>query len=128
MLDRRYVLPADYTYQSTILGRSFSGVRDGVEWLRITPDGAVTVRAGFEFDGASFAPDGKRDPVTRLPRMYYPALVHDALYVFLPSTPLSRAEIDRIFREMMHAAGFRPAWLYFVAVRSLGGLFVRLTR
>ncbi len=88
----------------------------------------VTVRAGFEFDGATLAPDGRHDPATGLLRMYYPTVIHDALYVFLPDTPFSRREIDRIFRDMMRQAGFRPVWLYFGAVRTLGGVFVRLTR
>jgi hypothetical protein len=126
--DRQYVLAQDYTYPSGILGRAFVGVRDGAEWLRITPDGAITVRAGFQFDGSTFSPDGRRDPQTGKPRMYYPALVHDALYVFLPHTPLSRREIDDIFKRMMREAGFRPAWLYFAAVRALGGVFVKVTR
>jgi hypothetical protein len=127
-LDRRYTLDRDYTYQSGILGRAFVGVRDGREWLQITPDGAITVRAGFEFDGSTFSPDGRRDRATGKPRMYYPALVHDALYVFLPHTPFSRREIDDIFLRMMREAGFRPAWLYFGMVRALGGVFVKVTR
>lgn len=117
----KYTLEADYFYASGIKGRSFEGKdAKGRVWLRITPDGTLFIPKGYAWDGATFAPD--------FPQLYYPTLVHDALYQFLPHTPMSRKEIDDIFLRQMQEANFKLAKIYYRAVRWFGGVFVALTR
>lgn len=117
----KYTLEEDYVYFSGIKNRKFEG-EDKTKriWLRILPNGAIFIPKGYSWDGATLAPD--------FPELYYPTLVHDALYQFLPHTPMSRKEIDDIFLKMMQEENFKYAKIYYRAVRWFGGIFVKLTR
>lgn len=117
--DRAYILDRDFKCFTGLEGYSFMNN----EFL-LQSDGLITIYAGFEFDGASFAPDGKIDAATGKPRAYYPALVHDVLYKHYPAHGIPRSEIDKVFLRMLRDYGFKPAWLYFSAVKLLGGVYL----
>jgi len=42
--------------------------------------------------------------------------------------PLTRAQVDRIFLEILRRDGFAPRWLYYALVRIFGGGFRLFTR
>ena len=107
------------------------------EWLHISQDGTITVKAnatGYAWDGCTpklsilhlrviGVPDGHVDYRTMKPYTYYASLVHDALYQYLETVPVPKAQIDRLFLEMLD--DFRLRWLYYIAVKLFGGLGVR---
>ena len=121
MTKYKYTLDKDYVYQTGIKNRAFVGIcKKGIVRLIITPDGNIRITKGYSWDGATLAPDFKE--------LYYPTLVHDALYQFLPNTPFSRKEIDDLFLRQMQEENFKLAKVYYRAVRLFGGIFVKLTR
>lgn len=91
----KYVLDQDYQYQLGVtIEKPFEGIdKKGVKRMSITTDGLLNIYAGYAWDGATAVPDFKGT--------YYAALVHDALYQFLPHTPLTRKQIDEIFLRQM---------------------------
>jgi hypothetical protein len=69
-------------------------------------------------------PDGIPNEKTGKPKAYYASLLHDVLYQFLDvDLPLSRAQIDHVFLDVLTRDCFAPRWLYYAAVRCFGGLF-----
>lgn len=124
----------DFVFQSRHLGKSFDS-----DWLRLEPDGLVTVKAnatGYAWDGCTpkwsilglvilGTPDGHIDIRTEKPLTYYASLVHDAFYQYLEHVPVAKADIDRQFYEMLREAGFPLARLYYVFTRLLGGRGVK---
>lgn len=117
----KYTLKEDYHYDLGItLPKSFIGMSNEKPYMMISPEGLLTVFKGYAWDGATSAPD--------YPEIYYATLVHDALYQFLPKTPMSRKQIDDIFLKMMLENNFKYARIYYRAVRWFGGIFVKLTR
>lgn len=90
------------------------------EWARLDDD-ALTIRAGYSWDGATCAPNFK---VVMLP-----SLIHDVLYQFL-QTDAMRDRIDRktadlLFYHAMKAQGFILRGPYYHAVRKFGHLYLR---
>lgn len=88
------------------------------EWLRVEPDGAVTIRAGYATDGCSLVPD--------FPEALPGCILHDALrqaQQLDPDCPWTRAESDRIFRGRLLADGFPRflSWLYYLGVAGPTG-------
>lgn len=79
----------------------------------------MIVRAGYAWDGASCAPD--------FPAVLAASGAHDALCQFrrVPCFPLSKSEIDGIFRGLM-SRSFLPRWIYWVAVRLFGDIYAGL--
>lgn len=110
----------------------------GIYWLSIHVSGRVTVHSGYAWDGCSpkfrlfgklwGVSDGSVNPRTGYPYTYDASLVHDAMYQFIdhPNMPYSKATIDLIFYRMLQQAGFRYAWLYYAAVKYLGGVYRKL--
>jgi hypothetical protein len=97
----------------------------------------LIIMPGFKWDGCSpkhklfgkwwiGTPDGKI--VENKPKMYYPSLVHDILYVNLEKIPFSRKTVDIIFYELAKAHDFRFAFLYYIFVRLFGGVYHCVTR
>lgn len=129
-------LEADYVRP---LGRTFARDLDfhdktGVVRLRLRRDGTLVIPAGYAWDGCTpkvvvwdlvlGTPDGVVSTRTGRPKAWQGSLVHDALYQFLPcGLPLTRAEADRIFLEILREDNFAPRWVYYVAVRIFGGGF-----
>lgn len=104
------------------------------EWLQIDEVGTIEIRKGYGWDGCTFkksvldvfivgTPDGIIDIETLKPKTYYASLVHDALYQYYGYHGIRRRDIDRLFLTMMRKKKFKPALLYYLAVRVFGGLF-----
>ena len=57
------------------------------------------------------------------PRTALASLIHDALYQASgdPAFPVTRQQADELFRDILRAAGFAFAGLYYGAVRDFGG-------
>ena len=126
-------LPSDFT-----TGCAFED-RSGRRRLEIHPDGTAKVIAHYAWDGCTpkcalwdivlGTPDGVPNNKTKKPKAYYASLIHDVLYQFLDAgLPISRADADRIFLDLLTRDGFGPRWIYFVAVRVFGGIFRLFTR
>jgi hypothetical protein len=140
-----FVLDADYVYNIRAylpgdwnLGCAFLD-RTGRKRLEILPNGDARVLAGYAWDGCTpkFSlfdivigiPDGIPNEATKKPKAYYASLLHDALYQFLDAgLPLSRAQVDRVFLEILARDRFAPRPIYYFAVRAFGGVFRLFTR
>lgn len=55
-------------------------------------------------------------------RAHHASLVHDALYQYLNTIPISKNDVDQLFYDMLCESGFCPllARLYWLAVRVFG--------
>jgi hypothetical protein len=126
-------LPKDFSRGCAFVDRS------GKRRLELHPNGDAKVLANYAWDGCTpkFAiwdivfgtPDGIPNNKTTKPKTYYASLLHDVLYQFLDvDLPMSRANADRIFLELLTRDGFGPKWVYYAAVRILGGGFRFFTR
>lgn len=96
-----------------------------LDFLPGTPDGVVR-KQQVEVITDRIAPDGGRWCEVQfdyVPKTYYASLVHDLLYQFKADVPVSRKTTDLIFFEMMRATKFKPAKLYYLAVRLVGGIY-----
>lgn len=102
------------------------------EWIRIR-DNEIKIRKGYAWDGCTpkikifdlgyyGTPDGVMNN-DGLPLLYYPSLVHDALYQFKKEIPLTRRQADGIFAWMAHRTGFKLTMVYYYVIRLFGGLF-----
>lgn len=137
-LDEDYVyniaryLPSGWNESVVFLDRS------GRRRLEIHSNGDARVLAGYSWDGCTpkysifdivlGIPDGIPSEKTGKPKAYYASLLHDVLYQFLGTgLPLSRAQIDQVFLDILSRDDFAPRWLYYAAVRCFGALFHRFT-
>lgn len=107
--------------------------------LEIHPDGNARVLANYAWDGCTpkfslfdivfGTPDGIPNEVTRKPKAYYASLLHDVLYQFLDADlPLTRAQADSVFLEILTRDRFAPRPVYYATVRIFGGVFRLFTR
>ena len=113
------------TYTSGAIGEVASHT-----WLTLDSSGKLAITSGYAWDGCS--------PAARMfglwmgtptpPSVRAACLVHDALYQFLDQNYWTRAEADAVFLTLMQQAGFRPAPIYYGAVRIFGGLHHLLFR
>jgi hypothetical protein len=126
-----YCIKDDYPYQSSITGRSFEN-----EWFQLSADGMITVKGtnkrGYSWDGCSpkykllgmyfGTPEAVINYDTRHSRTYYASLIHDLFYQFSKDMKgiVKRVEADKEFYNILKRDGFKPARLYYWAVR-LGG-------
>jgi hypothetical protein len=140
-----FVLETDYVYS---LGRHLPSDwnkavafldKKGKTRFEILANGDGKVIGGYAWDGCTpkfcvwdivfGTPDGIPNEHTKKPKAYYASLLHDVLYQFLDADlPLSRAQADRVFLEILTRDQFAPRRVYYSAVRLFGGLFRRLTR
>jgi len=136
--DRPWIfkIKENFQYRSTITGKEFDS-----KWLRLEKDGTITVKASQErpyaWDGCSYkivigrnqfifgSPDGYRDIYMDLPITGKASLVHDAFYQYLHVIPVKKADVDKLFRDMLKEAGFALWPIYYTAVKYLGGLGVK---
>jgi hypothetical protein len=133
----KFVIHEDYVFQSDLLvGKSCD-----FNWMRITPDGTITVKGshdrGYAWDGCTpkwnFLQitwgnfDGQlikhKDTNQYQPYTYYASLVHDVIYQYKRCVPLTRKETDRIFLLQLRQAGYKWAPLYYAGVRCLGWIY-----
>lgn len=129
-----YCIKEDYPYKSSITGRQFEN-----EWLRLDPDGTITVkgtnRRGYAWDGCS--PKAKIGDIyfgtseavlnddTRQPKTYYASMIHDVFYQFNKDVKsfVSRKEVDWEFYNILKRDGFRFAKAYYYGVRAFGWIW-----
>lgn len=127
--DSRHPVPKDLVFRD----------KTGVVRLIIEQGGRIIVTRDYAWNGCSpkfcvfdillGPPEGVVHVRTGKPKTYYASLVHDALYQFLPDgLPLKRRHADRFFLLLLAESEFAPRWLYWAAVRLLGGLVWRSTR
>ena len=91
-------------------------------WFFIS-EGVWYIQAGTMWDGATAVPDGKEDPdKPGYPILWLASLIHDLGYMGLDddSFPLSRNEIDRLFRRFMKQSNFKYRKIYYFGVRYFG--------
>lgn len=130
----KFKIVQDYSFSDT--GWQLSQPFDS-QWLHISTNGVVTVKAndtGYAWDGCSpkvsllnlwvvGTPDGHINYRTMKPYTYYASLVHDALYQYLDSIPVTKHEVDTLFLHML--GDFQLRYVYYWAVRLFGGMWVK---
>lgn len=94
----------------------------GNRFVGMSPDGLLTIAAGYAWDGAS-------GPAIDTPSFMRGSLVHDALYQLIRLGVISldqRAAADRILRDIVRADGmWAPrAWWVHQGVRLFGGIYL----
>jgi len=125
----KFKLNKDFTHESGwVLKKSYKS-----KWLEITTSGLITVKSngtGYSWDGCTpkwsvlnlfivGIPDGHIDHRTMKPYTYYASLVHDVLYQYLDTVPVSKKDIDLLFLDML--GDFKLRKIYHLMVKHLGG-------
>ena len=125
-----YILDEDYERKSSILDVGYKN-----DWIFINPEGHIYVKKGYAWNGCSpkinfldmiiGTPEGEINPETGKPKTYYASLIHDALYQFSEDLKdkIGRRQADKEFHDMLKAEKFRPADLYYAAVRMFSSQF-----
>lgn len=96
----------------------------GNRFVGMSPDGLLTIAAGYAWDGAS-------GPAIDTPSFMRGSLVHDALYQLIRLGVLAkddhRQRADEVLRETVLEDGMHPvrAWWVYHAVRTFGGHYMR---
>lgn len=96
----------------------------GNRFVGMSPDGLLTIAAGYAWDGAS-------GPAIDTPSFMRGSLVHDALYQLIRLGVLAkdshRQRADEVLRETVLEDGMLPirAWWVYHAVRTFGGHYLR---
>lgn len=129
----KYQLTRNYKHQDAIIGLPGCNAEIGYDItsgraLRITPNGILTIDAGYCWDGPS-------GPTIDTKDFMRGSLVHDALYQFLrdgkfgkPKSKTwkrSRKLADQLLRDICIADGMwriRAGWVY-AAVRAFGAKY-----
>lgn len=130
----KFRIEADYTYTETgwTLDEEYES-----KWLHISENGTVTVKAnenGYAWDGCtpkkSFlnlaiigTPDGHINYRTMKPYTYYASLVHDALYQYLDTIPVTKKNVDLLFLKML--GDFKLRYIYHFFVKCFGAWGVK---
>ncbi len=122
-----YKVFKDHIFHTDIKGRDFEN-----EWMKITPDGKITVKGshpgGFAWDGCSpkwivfdlvlGSPDGVVNPLTLKPKTYYASMVHDVVYQIGTINGITRKEADILLLKLLR--DFKLRYLYYFISRTLG--------
>lgn len=119
---------AGYKYQLEAVYQHATGITPvagmpGNRFVGMTPDGMLTIAAGYAWDGAS-------GPAIDTHTIMRASLVHDALYQLIKIGALrieDRAAADRLLREICLQDGMLPiraAWVY-AAVRLFGRAYMQ---
>lgn len=129
----RYRLQEDVTIY---LGECFATLSDFICSQFKFSKGWITIFKGYEWDGCSGGVwvfevwDGNLED-NGLPQMYYPSLVHDVLYEYMEElaefwgvkVDSIKKWADNVFLALAQAHKFEKAYLYYWAVKHLGGIF-----
>lgn len=125
----KFVHTIDTSIQTNIYGRIFE-----TEWLKVEPNGMITVKGsndrGYAWDGCSpkfnilqftcGTPDGMLVYETCAPITYYASMFHDAIYQYKKEIDITRKETDNLFKENLKKADFMWWWIYYFAVWAFG--------
>jgi hypothetical protein len=120
----KFILTRPYSVQIPIYSVNPIEISGTSKWYaRLDRFGILTINEGYAWDGASGGVTIQDDSNRRA------SLVHDVLYQLKREGKLpdvSRQLIDKVFYEMLLEDGMNPlrARYYYLAVRTLGGLFV----
>lgn len=112
----KYRLLEDYAHEIGVEGVRYSGA-----YLRLSPEGRLTVKAGYGWDGPS-------GPTFDTEDFMRGSLVHDALYQLMREGVLDRYQhremADRLLRDICIEDGMAPGRAEYVycAVRACGEL------
>lgn len=124
-----YKITKNFEYQTSWqLDKAFES-----KWLAISADGLLSVKAndsGYSWDGCTpkfsilnlwiiGVPDGHINYRTMKPYTYYASMVHDALYQYLDTVPVTKSQIDALFLEML--GDFKLKQVYYFFVCKFGG-------
>lgn len=142
MSEWRYRLARQYTFFVPELVELAPETITG-EWYMLQPEGYLTVKRGYAWDGASVVPDGK--PLYILPAKFYCETLpgdyvrtttrgtcwHDCVYQHLEELAahlsLNVSQVRKIaddnFRDIIKQDGFGCPQLYWIGVRLFGGLW-----
>ena len=136
-----YRIEAGYTWTSPFKQDADYAFFDAKGRLRLLVErnGAITVTRGYTWNGCSpkffvldllfGTPEGVVNARTAQRKTYYASMVHDALYQFLADgLPLTRVQADRCFLALMRESAFLLAPVYWLFVRTFGGLVHFATR
>jgi len=109
----KYQLAADYTVATSIVGFAVS-----TQFIFLTPDGIITIKNGYAWDGPS-------GPTVDTPTFMRGSLVHDAFYQLLRDQLLPqrvRLKADKELRRMCREDGMSAirAWWVYNGVRFGG--------
>jgi len=102
------------------------GCRRKNDYAQLYPKGLLKIKKGYSWNGCSpkfvifsmvfGTPEGAVIDGNSQTRKA--SLVHDAMYQLKAG---KRKDADRIFYRYMREANFKPAWIYYLAVRLFGG-------
>ena len=120
-----YTITKDYHHQfNALIGVSFEN-----EWIRITPDGVLTIRKGYAWDGCSpkykvlgkiiGIPDGPTMS-DGYPQTAWASLCHDALCQFKHELPIHKEQSLSIFDTMLRECHWWARGIYLFAVDKFG--------
>ena len=110
----KYQLAADYSIKVPITGFSTSN-----RYIRLVPDGTLTIREDYAWDGPS-------GPTADTPDSMRASLVHDALYQLMRDGSIPEATFrpiaDEVFHQILLEDGMLPlrAALWYKGVRMFG--------
>lgn len=109
----KYQLDGDYSIQTPVTGYNID-----TEYIRLTPDGMLTMRHGYAWDGASGTTFDTKSSMRG-------ALVHDGFYDLLRQELIShneRCKVDDLLHDICEEDGMWKwrADLWFIAVRKFG--------
>lgn len=116
----KYQLVTGYSIQVGILDHE---IRTEHEFLRLCPEGRLTILAGYAWDGPS-------GPAIDTKNFMRGSLVHDALYQLISGGHISadfRKHADQLLRQICREDGMSAvrAWWVYQGVRFGGGAAVR---
>ena len=120
-----FTIQQDYHHSfDCLIGVSFSN-----EWVTITPDGMLTIRKGYSWDGCSpkfkifgkiiGIPDGPMQP-DGYAQTAWASLCHDALCQFKHDIPITKAQSLCVFDTMLRECGWWARKIYTFAVNHFG--------
>lgn len=121
-------LSHDYTEKTPLVGYDFEN-----HIFKITPDGTITVRAGYAWNYCSpqfrifgvrvGAWNGDINPDTGKVQTYAASLLHDVLYDTQPAHGITRIECDRLFLQIARRDRFPIGKIYFMLMRVFGAIY-----
>ena len=125
----KFKLETEVTFQTDLKGRTFKS-----EWIELKENGDITIPKKYAWDGCTpkfnfldltfGTPDGRMVDYT-YPITYFASLLHDAIYQYKKSIPITRKEADKLFYKELAKENFKLKYVYYFTVRALGWIVGR---